>query len=99
MTTHGIAHFLRGGAHQTGERALPQLPIAERLPLGEVVRLSLHRLETPDEAGLEQLSRTIELVAGEAVCANVRELRPHVSRGGHGMLGRSFRLGHEHPEL
>src|SRR5581483_7319246 len=78
-----------------GQVLLAQLPIPERLPLGEMIRLPLHGLGASRPLGLEQPLRPLDLSRRKVGL----QLRPHRPRRLERTPTRRLGLNHEDAEL
>ena len=95
MAAHCRGHILRARAEQPREIRAAERPGAQRLPFGEIRRLSFHRLEATQPLRLDHAPRALELAGMHAHVAHRAELRPRlrcrVARRG----GRSLGVDHE----
>ena len=85
--------------HHALEVVVADVPIAERLPFGEVVRLPFHVLEAADPARLEDSLRALDLVVADLAVAHRADLGPDGARRVRSRGGRRLGVSDEHADL
>ena len=76
IATRQLDDVVRASHEHALEVPLANLPVAEDLPLGEVVRLPLHVFEAPDPARFRDTPRALDLEQTHALVPQATQLVP-----------------------